>query len=266
LTLRRYRKTVLPRDEGDDWGLTESDLFAIVPGAAPSTRVLGVLSRHAIEISLEEVGILDRIRERGFTDPHVEVAVGGDTGETIRLFGDERRDLLLMELRLTRNRRLVPGLEVLYIEWLLLQDPRAAFTHLQPRLPGQSHPGLGLLREVIAWIVLLCERLGLDGLASTPAQYYMAVLGHNHVEFVDGAARARFAALFHTLRGLSLVEAERALAEGRVVDEAGSVIRWEPSVTVFPVSPRLRSRLEAEADHPRPTYRLRPPPGAVDRV
>jgi acetoin utilization deacetylase AcuC-like enzyme len=259
LTIRRYRRTSIPREESADWGLTEQDLFAIVPGAGPGTRVLGAFSRHAIEVSLEEVGILDLVRRRGYPDPSVEIAFGSGTGELIRLYGDSDRTVLLMELRVSRNRRLVPGMEVLYVEWLLLQDPQRAFSVMEPRLPGQAHPGLGMLREVVAWIVLLCERLELDGLASAPSQYYMAVLGRHHLQFLDGGVQARFAALHTLLAGLPLPDAAAALAGGRVVDaDSGEAVRWEPGVAVFPVSERLRTLLRSRgAAATPPRYELR---------
>lgn len=247
LTLRRYRRTALPRESTDGWGLTEEDLFAIVPGAGPGTRVLGAFSRHAIEVSLEEVGILDQLRALGYTDPTVEIAFGTGAGELIRVFGDQERTLLLLELRVTRNRRVISGMEVVYVEWLLLQDPLRAFTAMQPRLPGQTHPGLGMLREVVAWTVLLCERLKLDGLAFAPSQYYMAVLGRHHLQLLDPQAAARFAALQKALGGLPLDKAEAALAAGRVIDGVtGQPVGWEPSVAVYPVSERLRARLRAK--------------------
>jgi hypothetical protein len=245
LTLRRYRRTALPRESTDGWGLTEEDLLAIVPGAGPGTRVLGAFSRHAIEVSLEEVGILDQLRALGYA-PAVEIAFGTGAGELIRVFGDQEHTLLLLELRVTRNRRVISGMEVVYVEWLLLQDPRLDFTAMQPRLPGQTHPGLGMLREVVAWTVLLGERLKLDGLAFAPSQYYMAVLGRHHLQLLDPVAAARFAALQKTLAGLPLDQAEAALSAGRVIDSAtGRPVGWEPSVAVYPISERLRARLRA---------------------
>ena len=247
-TLREYRKTTVPRGDPDDWGLTEADLFSTVPAASPSTRVLGALSRHAIEVSLENVGILRSVRAIGFPEPALDVAFDQGTGETLLLYGDHERRALLMELRMSRNRRLVPGMEVLYVEWLRLQNPRGAFSPHAPRLPSQQHPGLGLFREVIAWIVLLCEQLGLDGLASVPSQYFMAMLGRNHVEFLDPLARSRLQALCGVLGGLPLSEAEEALAQGRVVEsETGEVVRWEPAIAVYPASARMRERLAAVA-------------------
>lgn len=260
VTLRKYRKTTVPRGDPDDWGLTDADLFSTVPAASPGTRVLGAFSRHAIEVSLERVGLLAQVRRLGFAEPAVDIGFDQGTGETVLLYGDQERRELLMELRMSRNRRLVPGLEVLYVEWLLLQNPRAQFSARLPRLPGQEYPGLGLLREVIAWVVLLAEQLGLDGLASVPSQYFMAVLGRHHVEFLDPRARERLLALCRVLGGMPLVDAERLLADGRVVEEeTGTVVRWEPSVSVYPVSQRMRDRLAEvrEVADPVPALGLR---------
>jgi acetoin utilization deacetylase AcuC-like enzyme len=259
LTMQRYRRTSLPREETDGWGLSESDLFAVVPGAGPGTRVLGTYSRHSIEVSLEEVGILDLIRGKGYPDPTVEIAFGNVTGELIRIYGDAERTLLLMELRVSRNRRLVPGMEVLYVEWLLLQDPHRTFSVVEPRLPGQKHPGMGMLREVVAWVILLCERLGLDGMASAPSQYYMAVLGRHHLRFLDADLQARFDALTDVLSAMPLPHAEEALAAGRVVDaETGEPVTWDPGVTVYPVSERLQVLLQDRGSpRRRPRYALR---------
>ena len=249
-TLREYRRTTVPRGDPDDWGLTEADLFAAVPAAGPGTRVLNAFSRHAIEVSLQQVGILDQVRRMGFPGPTVDIAFSQGTGETVLLYGDDERTQLLMELRMSRDRRLVPGMEVLRVEWLLLQNPLLSFTPTMPRLPGQRHPGLGLFREVVAWIVLLCEQLELDGLASVPSQYFMAVVGRNHVEFLDPQARARLNALLRVLGGTPLAEAERALAEGRVREaETGAEVRWEPAVAVYPISGRMRERLRSGPAH-----------------
>jgi hypothetical protein len=243
LILRRARESDLPRGASDDWGLTHADLLEVVPGSG-APRVLGGFSDLAIELSLEQTGLLEAVRQRGFRNPVVTVDTGSGLGETIRLFGDDERRELLMELRINRNKRVVPGMEVLYVEWLKLQNPRATFAPAQGRLPGQDHPGLGLLREVVAWLVRVCETLGLDGLAARPAQYYMAALSRKHMTFLEPQARARFEALYHALAGLPLPQAEAALAADRVVDETERPVRWEPALQVYPVSERLKQLVE----------------------
>jgi acetoin utilization deacetylase AcuC-like enzyme len=250
LLLRAARRTELPRDRADDWGLTEADLTGIAPGAAGG-RVLGEFSPHAVELSLEQTGLLAAVRARGFTRPSVTVDPGSSLGDTIKLHGDDRRELL-MELRVSRSRRIIPGMELLYVEWLLLQNPRATFTPAATRLPGQAFPGLGLLREVVAWLVRVCETLRLDGLGARPAQYYMAALSRRHMRFLDPAHQARFDALYRLLGGMPLPEAEEALTQRRVVNPAtGQPVAWEPALQVYPVSPRL-TELLGRAGEPLP--------------
>jgi acetoin utilization deacetylase AcuC-like enzyme len=243
LLLRQARRTPFTPEPTDDWGLTEADLGGLVPGAAPN-RVLGSFSGHAVELSLEQAGVLAAVRELGF-HPAVTVDTGSGLGETIRLYGDGERTELLMELRMNRSKRVVPGMELLYVEWLKLQNPRVRFQSTVRPLPGQEYPGLGLLREVVTWMVRVCEILGLDGLAARPAQYYMAAVTRRHMHFVEPEARARFEALFGLLCGFPLPQAEEVLADGRVVDAAtGAPVAWEPTLQVYPVSRRLRELLD----------------------
>jgi len=245
---RAERRALLAPEPVDDWGLTEEDMYAVAPGSARGTRVLGSISKHAIELSLERIGLLDAVRSRGFRRPTVAIDANSGLGDTIRVYGEPDRVHLLLELRMNRSARQVPGMDVLYVEWLLLQNPRAEFTDAMPQLPGQSHPGLGLLREVIAWLVVLCETLGVDGMAFRPSDFYMAVLGRHHMRFIDPAVQARFAALRTAVDGMPLSDAMQALAQGRVVDQAtGAPVSWTGELQVYPVSDRLRAQLAGPA-------------------
>lgn len=229
---------------GDEWGLAESDLADLAPGRAQPTRVLGYYSKHGIELLLERLGFFAKIRALGYKDPWLDVDFTSPLGQTLRVFGDPARSQLLMELRLDRNRRVVRDAEVLYVEWLLLQNPRRTFTPRIAPLPGQQHPGLGMLGDVAAWLIVMCETLGLDGIVFVPAHFYMAVLGQHHMRFLEPRDQARFEALRDALSGVSLGDANRAIEEGRVVDAAtAEPVRWEPAPMIVPVSERLRERL-----------------------
>ncbi|MGD2136366.1 MAG: hypothetical protein PVF27_09405, partial [Gemmatimonadales bacterium] len=129
----------------------------------------------------------------------------------------------------------------------LLQNPRASFTVRREQLPGQRYPGLGMLRDVVAWLVLACERLGFDGIAFVPGQYYMAALGTRVLRFVRPEAQAQFEAMRAALDGLELGEANKAVNQGRVVDaKTADPITWIPETMVLPVSEKLRRRLQSE--------------------
>jgi acetoin utilization deacetylase AcuC-like enzyme len=257
--VRRFRR-VLTRTSGvsrgrergkADWTLSEDDID-LGSTHGRGTRVLGQLSKHTIELTLERLGLLHQVRSMGFLSPTVVVDLESPLGHTIRLFGDPGRAELLMELRLNVKRDAIPGMETLYVEWLLLQNPRDRFTNPGRRLPGQEFPGLGLLREIVGWLIVVCEELGLDGIAFSAAHYYMATLGRRHLEFVRPEDAAVFEALREAVPALDLTEASRAIDEGRVVAErTGEPVRWAAPLMVLPLSERLRAHIS------RPDYRER---------
>lgn len=240
---RISRKWHLRSDGGDDpndWGLTEEDLLGLLTHT--DTRFLSAFSRHTVELQLEELGILDRIRARGFRHPIISLDAPRGLGPVLRIRADTDRRELLMELKASRSRSVVPGFEVLDVNWLRLQNPRAEFSTQRPQLPGQQHPGLGILREVAGWLVVVAEQLEVDGIAFVPAQYYMAAVGAHHLKFLEPRAQGRFEALRQALRALGVARANLAIEAGAVVDDrSGEPVRWEPSVTVLPVSDRLRA-------------------------
>jgi len=253
LTVQRYGPVVrgihrdLARQSGAEWRLTNDDLLGIAPGEARETRILGRYTLQGIELLLAKVGILERLRALGYRTPVLDADFGSGLGQTLRVYGSEQREELLIELRMRRDRRTVPEFELLFLEWLLLQNPRARFSPRLPPLPGQQHPGLGLLGVVMGLLVLIAEQLGLDGVVDVPSNYYIAAVGRKHLRFLDPAAQARFESLSQLFLGLPLADAERLL-QGSVVDApTGTIVRWEPAPMVIPVGARLARRLKSEA-------------------
>jgi acetoin utilization deacetylase AcuC-like enzyme len=249
LRFRQIRSRLDPRrltqvSEGDDWELTEDDLVGIVPGVPHQTRFLGYYSRVGLELMLERFGILEQLRARDFRAPTLQFELDHPLGPTLRIWSDAGRQELLVELRVNRSTRALPGHEVLVLEWLLLQNPRLPFDGSRRRLPGQNHPGLGLLREFFSLLVVLCETLELDGVLFTPSTYHVADLGSRLGSFVDPGQAALFRAMRVSLGGLGLDQASEAVAAGRLLDtRTGAPVTWTASPMVVPVSPALRARI-----------------------
>jgi acetoin utilization deacetylase AcuC-like enzyme len=256
LTLLRFRQIKSQLDplhltqsaDSSGWELTEEDLVGILPGIPRQTRFLGYFSKVGIELILERFGILEQLRARGFRHPTLHFELDHPLGQTLRIFGDRDRRELLVELRVNRSARVVPGMEVILVEWLLLQNPRLEFTLSRRRLPGQSHPGLGMLREFFGLLVILAEELQLDGVLFNPAGYHIAALSSRFVAFVRPEHEAVFRALYTALGPLPLDESSRAVDEGRVVDRReGKPVSWGACPMVVPVSERLRSLVASDA-------------------
>lgn len=241
---RALRDFELARETGEGWELSPED---VEPGRA-SARFLDSYSRHGLEVVLERTGFLDELRRRGHRGLVVELRADGGMEPTLVVRSGAHQGESLVELRARRDSRTVPGTRLLWLEWMLLQDPGAVFTPDRPRLPGQRHPGLGLLREISALLVVMCERLALEGIAFVPSHYHVAAQARSHFRFLDPEAQARFEALRAALSGLKLVEAIRALEEGRVRDRrTGRSTAWLPSTMLVPVGPALRGRVDDEA-------------------
>jgi acetoin utilization deacetylase AcuC-like enzyme len=232
---------------GPDWELGAEDLQANLGGPQRPQRLLGACSCQELELQLERAGLLERLRQMGFPQPTVELDLGHPGGETVRLFGAPDRGELLGELRLRIDRRSAPGLALLRIEWLLLQNPREPFLPARPRLPGQEHPGLGILRDVISLLLVACERLQLDGVLWVPAHYHTAGQGRRTSRFLDPADEGTFRALERAVAGMPLPDAAFAVEQGRVVDAAtGEPFAWHPMPVVVPASEALRRQLDGE--------------------
>jgi acetoin utilization deacetylase AcuC-like enzyme len=203
--------------------ITEDDLPELY-GRRAEPRLLGFYTRDGIEYALERYGLLPLIRRMGFDDLHVEL-----DGHTLRL--KSGKDAVLVELEV--ERKTLGGSELLFVNWLSLRNPRAQFSKTRPQLPGQQVPGLGLADEATRLLVLIAERLGLGGVAFRPSWFHMAYAARHGSGFLDPKRQGRFEALLRDLKPLPLLDATRAVAEGRVrlngepyAWEAEPMVQW----------------------------------------
>jgi acetoin utilization deacetylase AcuC-like enzyme len=220
---------------GDLSFVTEADVADVLglPREGPR-RLLNFYTAEGLEYALERYRVLPLVRRLGFGSLRVSIdRVGAcDRG---RLLGRDMatgQQVTLIELEVER-RRLGEG-TFLFINWLSLRNPRARFSKLRPQLPGQEVPGLGLAREMTMILGLMAKRLHVDGVAFRPSWFHMAWTARHGVRFLDPRRQGRFEALGRDLRDVPLLEATRAVAEGRVLLngepyewEADEMVRWQ---------------------------------------
>ncbi len=224
----------------DDWGLREDEFSGTGPQLSP--LFLGIFSRHGLEMSLEELGLMNRLRNLGFDQLSVSVDLDDPQGHTLRITTADEPPLTIFELRLRIERSVTPGRSFLMVEWLLIQNARSTFEISKPLLPGQKYPGLGLLRDTAAVLIVACENLELDGLAFTPSHFHLACLADPQSLFLDPEQQARFAALRHATANMRVAEASLALREKQVIDEAsGQPAEWKPGLMILPVSAEMKT-------------------------
>ena len=227
-----------------DWGLSEEDLG--LAGARRPQLFLDLFSSHAVEMALEESGLLNRLRRPDFEGLRVALDLTDPAGHTVRILTIDDEPLVLMEIRLRVDRTSISGHAYLVVEWLLIQDAGSRFEISRPLLPGQKYPGLGLLRDVVAVLVVLCERLELDGLMFTPSHFHLASLARPLAHDRDPEGEGKFQAIQQAVADLSLREAAVAVESGRVTDtRTDQPLLWEPTQLIMPVSDPCRGFFES---------------------
>lgn len=230
----------------DAFGLTEEDVFGgLYGGPHTESRFLGYYSVHGLEVVMERYGLFEPLRARGYEQLRLEAELSDPARQVIRCFGTaEGESHLLIELVARRAYRpsFVPHLErleVIHVEWLLLQDPCASFSLHRPPLPGQSHPGLGVALDVQELLVRACHRLELQGLVNRPAHYHNAWVGRRSWRFVEPRAEGRFQAMTEVLVGRDVAEASTLVEQGRLQTADGMPVVWEASELLMPVDPQV---------------------------
>jgi hypothetical protein len=254
---RSIARTLQPEALSSGPELAMDDIAEDLGLRSPGRRLLlGFYTAEGIEHALSHYGVLAQLTRLGYGPCRVAISVTDEIGERVRVFGTAGgAEHLLGEMVL--ERKIIDQAPVLYVHWLTLRNPLAAFTAQRPALPGQEVPGLGLAREATEILARMAERLGLEGVAFRPAGYHTAYAGRALLRFVDPARQGRFEALVRDLSSVPLAEAAQLLASGRVrlngapyVWEADEMARWlspHPSDEAAVAAERERVRFTVEA-------------------
>ena len=230
-------RSLLPEKLGDAGEEMDGIAEQLGIRTARSSLLLGFYSAEGLEHALERYGVLAHLRRMSYGPFRCEIRDEG-VGQSAKLIDTPGGEALIETVL---ERRDVAGAHMLYVHWLALRNPHARFSPERPQLPGQEVPGLGLAREISELLVRMAARLGLEGLAFRPAAYHLAFRGRETMRFVDPGRQGRFEALIDLLKGLPLVEATRAVAEGRVLLD-GAPYQWEADEMVKWLEPRADDR------------------------
>jgi len=218
-------------------------------------QLLGYYTESGVEQAMYRYGLFDHLERLGYRQLRAAFDATGE-GERLRLLGQsDGVEHLLMELVVERRR--VAGVEALYVHWLSLRNPRAKFSDRRPRLPGQEVPGLGLSREIGTVLALMAARLGLSAVVFRPAHYHTAYAARHAFQFVDPERQGRFEALVRDLADVPLVEATKAVDEGRVSLDGVPYV-WEADEMVFWLRETPAEAGEAERERDRVRFSYRP--------
>jgi hypothetical protein len=259
---RRITHFDLQQPELGSWDFSEADLEDSLAdrerGRRDGQLFMGFYSRLGLETALERYGTLDRLRHRGFK-PWLSFHHMGDQRDILHLKDGENGPILIelvcryltLQAKATRSTiQMGDSIELLAVEWILMQDPYRPFENQRLPFPGQQHPGLGLGREVTVLLQIMTERLGKEGMLVVPAYYHNGVLYNESFHFFSPEKEGELRALERDLAQFPIAIASWAVEKGLVCDEhTGQPFVWHPEEMLWPFSTRLKDYFATTTYH-----------------
>ena len=205
-------------------------------------RFLDYYSVQGLRNALELYGFLGKIRALGLGEPALSIHRHRDGYDIFRIRCRNAShpvvELVAMVAPLApETNRFVDAGErrFLQVKWLRMQNAQAVVQPGRPLLPGQDFPGLGLGREMMVLLQLICTRLRLDGVVELPERLHNAVLYFRRFRFLDPEMQGMVTAILRDTRQHALFELAWGVELGRLLDRTtGKALRWIATEQILP--------------------------------
>jgi hypothetical protein len=242
-----------------DWlnlDMSDDEILAELQKRPDPEYFLGRYDREEIKRRLESRGILSRLAELGY--PDVEVEISTDQIYNHRLYvhtGVRDYDHILIELRLREGnfrpkKQFIPGfvlgeMSMIMVDFLLLQNPAENFGEDKPALPQQTHPGLGVLKDLIPLVLEVVEETGRSGVLDVPEHFHGALFYSKWFRFLNPDMEGRFRAMKRDLKKYELSLVSECIFNNCLINLGSDEMeKWGPGEQILPISKVLRDYFE----------------------
>lgn len=195
-------------------------------------RLFNRFRKDEVELLLNEAGLLEAVRTRGFPTSVLSIEVLNDFDN--RIYIKTREGKVLVHLRLKVAQFHIKGddeeFPMIYIDWLLTQNINFDGKKLKKDLYfGQEYPGLNVLIEITDFIRILSKKLGTSGAFNVPEYFHDAVLFSRSFRYIDPEKEGAFRALVKSFKGTNLRALSSQIHKNKVVYESGEPYEWKYS-------------------------------------
>ncbi|MCL1911591.1 MAG: hypothetical protein FWG13_05250 [Leptospirales bacterium] len=219
-----------------------------------SPMFLGCFSADDFLAVMEKIGMLAGLKELGFNDINVHIDIDEARVHYMKLYsGKPGPENMLIDLRVTETRfmpdkrffpkaELVPAYDMVVIEWLSLQNPKTDdFASDRPQLPGQTKPGLGILKYCFGIMYEVAKEVSKDGFLDMPEYLHAAIMYAKKFKFFDPVYEAMIRALLRDLSSYSMSDLSWGMITKTIIDEStGAPEIYAPSEQIYHASDRMK--------------------------
>ena len=135
---------------------------------------------------------------------------------------------------------------MILVEWLSAQNPRGVFDEKRPQLPGQSKPGLGVLKYCFQLLPVVSGEVFKDGFLDIPTHMHGAMMYSKAFKFFDPVQEAILRAVMRDLKNYSLADVSWGVITETIIDlDKNRPAIYDPGEQIHYVSKRMKKYFES---------------------
>ena len=242
-------------DSGDSFSM--EGVLDDLTSSRGSEFFMGFYSEQGIRLAFEKFGICKELSKLGYDDLIITTDTRDQYRQLLRLY-DRKKDaqhmlgeLVVHKAQFTYKRKsLLPRhfypLKMIYVEWLVLQDPKGEFSEKKPQLPGQEYPGLGIGPQILELMYLMAKNQRTQGILIVPHYYHTAVIFSREFKFINPEYQAILKRVEQDLSDYSLPVRAWGVECGAVYKKYDNKrFDWEPEEQILACDKSLRQYLHS---------------------
>ncbi len=236
----------------DDIDFTET--FESLPGLSGSKKLfLGRFNENDLLEMMNKTGLSAHLNSLGFDELLVDLDKDQSQIYYFRLYWREiKPEMLLVDLRLSEttfipDKKFFPTDEVphqydmIVIEWLSAKNPRKDFDNKRPQLPGQTNPGLGVMKYCFDLLYLMAKQVYKDGFLDIPDHMHGAMIYSKKFKFFDPVHEGILRAVMRDLAAYTLSDISWGVLTSTIIERyKNEPAGYEPGEQIFCVSKRMK--------------------------
>ncbi len=258
--IARHLSPLLLTQEENSSSLSESDIFNDLSSSRGTERFLGLFSKLGIQFALKKFGIFQELKNAGLVNAQIQLDTSDAYKHMLRVVHPQGKlSLISGEIVARRGHFIHPelpdynltktDLDLIIVEWLLLQYPKKSFSRFRPQLPGQEYPGLGIGQLVYETLYWAARRDGADGVLLIPNYLHTGLFYGRQFLFIDPVQEGLLYYIEkELLRKNKLDQLSWACSEGQIIDKTSNqLFQWKPAPMIMPVSLHLKDYFNSPA-------------------
>lgn len=237
-----------------------SDTFGSLPGLSSSKKLfLGRFNCDNLYEMMDEIGLIKHLNSIGFEKLIVDIDVDENRISYMKLFREEKTpDRQLIDLRVSESSFIpdkkyfpedakIAPYNMIVIEWLSAKNPLKNFNEDKPQLPGQTNPGLGVLKFCFEMLYIMAKEVFKDGFLDIPDHMHGAIMYSKKFKFFNPAHEGIIRAVRRDLRNYSLSDISWGVITGTIIDlTTNKPAIYDPGEQIHYVSKRMKKYFESK--------------------